>query len=312
MKTALERMLSPEAPLFLSDAGLETVLVFEHGLDLLHFSSVTLMADEKGRTTLRDYYTRYANIARRAGCGFIFESPTWRASIDWAEPLGMCWQELARLNREAVALMNELRDDMDHPLFPVLVSGCIGPRSDGYAPEFLTSVEEAREYHAHQAENLVASGVDMISATTMTHPEEAAGIALAAADLGVASVVSFTTETDGRLPTGQTLQEGIERVDELTAASPAYYMVNCAHPDHFRAALDEKAAWTRRIGGIRANASRASHAELDASEALDPGNPEELGQLYAEIRQSFPAIRLLGGCCGTSHQHIEAICEACA
>jgi len=67
----------------------------------------------------------------------------------------------------------------------------------------------------------------------------------------------------------------------------------------------------KRIRGIRANASRLSHAELDEATELDAGNPEELGQQYRDLRAKLGHITVMGGCCGTDHRHIEAICNAC-
>ena len=151
----------------------------------------------------------------------------------------------------------------------------------------------------------------MISAVTMTYPEEAIGIIQAASQFNIATVISFTTETDGRLPNGITLREAIEAVDNATDNGPSYYMINCAHPDHFSQALDENAPWVQRIHGVRANASRKSHAELDESKELDSGNPKELGKQYQALRQQFPHFNVLGGCCGTDHRHIEHISKCC-
>jgi S-methylmethionine-dependent homocysteine/selenocysteine methylase len=141
----------------------------------------------------------------------------------------------------------------------------------------------------------------------MTYPEEAAGIVAAANRVGLPSVIGFTTETDGRLPAGQALEEAIEQVDRDTDGGPAYYMVNCAHTDHFSGALAEGEDWTSRIGGIRANASRLSHAELDEMEVLDDGDPREFGELHQALAKRLPWLCVFGGCCGTDHRHIEAL-----
>ena len=116
-------------------------------------------------------------------------------------------------------------------------------------------------------------------------------------------------ETDGRLITGETLGEAITEVDALTDAAPAYYMVNCAHPTHFAGVLDDNAAWTKRIAGIRANASRCSHEELDNAEELDIGDPQDLAEQYLALVERFPHFKLIGGCCGTDTRHLEAIAQ---
>ncbi len=306
------RLPGQSAQLFLTDGGMETDLIFNRGIDLPLFASFTLLADDSGRQVLADYFTPYLDTARQHGTGFVFETPTWRASPEWGAKLGYDAAALDRLNREAVELMQEVRDGFTASGLPGVVSGNFGPRGDGYQPGALMEAVESAAYHAPQAVSLARAGADIITAMTMTHVGEAAGIALAARDAGVPSVISFTVETDGRLPDGTPLGDAIAAVDEITDGAPLYYMVNCAHPDHFGPALDEKSAWMARIGGIRANASRCSHAELDEAEALDEGDPLELGGQYRELLIRFPHLRVLGGCCGTDHRHVTEIARACA
>lgn len=306
----LRAPLSHPERLCLTDAGLETDILFNRGLDLPHFASIVLLRTDEGRQALRDYFRGFLALARRLGTGFILESPTWRASTDWAEPLGLSPAELDGLNRAALGLLSALRDEYRAET-PILISGCIGPRGDGYDPGRIMSAAESEAYHAHQARVLVSAGADMLSAITMTNVSEAIGIARAARALAVPAVISFTVETDGALPTGALLKDAISAVDDATGAYPAYYMINCAHPTHFSSILDEDAAWTRRVGGIRSNASRCSHAELDAMTELDIGDPAELAALHRTLRDRFPHINVLGGCCGTDLRHVTAIAEAC-
>ena len=296
---------------FLTDAGLETDLIFNRGIDLPHFASIALLASEDGQQALRDYFRGFLELAARMGSGLILESATWRAGPDWAEPLGFSGAALDQLNRDAIALLRALRDEYRNAVPDILVSGCIGPRGDGYDPGRLMSVEEAETYHRHQAAILRDAGADMLSAITMTNIPEATGIARAARALGAPVAISFTVETDGCLPTGDALADAIEAVDRATDAAPAYFMINCAHPSHFEQALEAGAAWTQRIGGVRANASRCSHAELDAMTELDMGDPAELAAQHRALRRRFPAINVLGGCCGTDLRHVTLIAEAC-
>ncbi len=296
---------------FLTDGGLETTLIFHQGLDLPCFAAIGLLKDAPGRQTLKDYYRPYLELAREQGAGFILESPTWRASADWGGKLGYSVTELADLNRQAIALMRELRDEYQTPQPPIIISGCIGPRGDGYNPSTRMTPDEAEQYHLAQIQTLRDAGVDMICAMTMTHAEEAIGIVKAAKTVPLPVAISFTVETNGTLPTGQPLGEAITQVDEATGSAPAYYMINCAHPSHFKAVLASGAPWTRRIHGIRANASRKSHAELDNSTELDAGNPVELGQSYQDFLQQLPHLNVFGGCCGTDIRHLRAISKAC-
>ena len=306
--------LSPLPPfdwLFLTDAGLETDLIYNHGIDLPFFASISLLRTESGRQALKDYYRPYLELAARHGAGFVLESVSWRASPDWAVPLGLTPAELDALNVASVDLLHELRDAFEPHGFPILVSGCMGPRGDGYDPGRIMSRIEAEDYHSHQAAILSSARPDMLSAFTMNNVNEAIGITRAAAATARPFVLSFTVETDGRLPTGDPLGAAIEVVDAATEDYPAYYMINCAHPEHFATTLDEDADWVARIRGIRANASRCSHAELDAMTALDAGDPRDLALRYRALRARHPQIQVLGGCCGTDHRHVEAIASEC-
>lgn len=296
---------------FLTDAGLETDLIFNHGVDLPHFASITLLASPEGIAALERYFRGFLDLAVRKKCGMVLESATWRASPDWAEPLGYSGSELDSLNSEAIAILQRLRDEYRAELPGIVISGCIGPRGDGYDSGRIMAVDEARAYHAHQIGKLVTAGADQVSAITMTNVPEAIGIVLAARDLSIPVAISFTVETDGRLPTGETLSAAIAAVDAATDGYSAYFMINCAHPSHFDAVLASGGDWVGRIGGLRANASRCSHTELDAMSELDRGDADELAAEYRELRARFPAINVLGGCCGTDVSHLTAIADAC-
>jgi len=295
----------------LTDGGMETTFVFHEGIDLPHFAAIDLMRNAEGRETLRTYYRRYTQMSVDHGHGFILESPTWRASSDWAERLGLSLDELAALNIDAINLMVEIRDEFASSPQPILVSGNIGPRGDGYVAGNKMSAAEAERYHADQIALFAGTAADLVTAMTLNYVEEGLGIAKAAKAADIPSVISFTTETDGNLPTGQALGDAINQVDAETGNAPAYYMINCAHPDHFRDAVASGGEWVNRIRALRANASRMSHAELDEAEELDDGNPAELGAQYKELMALLPNLTVMGGCCGTDHRHIEAISHAC-
>lgn len=303
-----DRLPQLEGDLFLTDSGLETVLIFLEAVELPLFAAFVLLDTEDGRERLRRYYQRHMAIAAAAGLGFVGESATWRANPDWATQLGYDTAALDRLNRESIRLLVDLRDDFGPPF---VISGCVGPRGDGYSPETLMTPDKAERYHAEQIGTFGATEADMVTAITMTHTGEAVGVARAAAAAGLPVVISFTVETDGRLPSGETLAEAVAAVDAATDVGPAYYMVNCAHPSHFEDVLAIDEPWVQRIRGVRANASRRSHAELDEAEELDDGDPDELGAEYARLRAAHPQLSVLGGCCGTDDRHVAAICLAC-
>jgi S-methylmethionine-dependent homocysteine/selenocysteine methylase len=295
---------------FLTDGGLETTLIFHEGHELPDFAAYDLLTREGGEDALRRYFEPYLRIARERGVGIVLETATWRANADWGARLGHGAEQLAHLNRRAVELLDDLRAEYETASAPVVVSGCIGPRGDGYVVGETMGAEEAEAYHGTQIGTFAETAADLVTALTMTYADEAVGIVRAARAAGIPAVISFTVETDGRLPSGQELRAAIEEVDERTAGAAAYFMVNCAHPSHFDAVLEPGTAWTDRVIGLRANASRLSHAELDVADELDAGNPEELALEYVALRERLPRLTVLGGCCGTDHRHVDAICRA--
>ncbi|MCU9846845.1 homocysteine S-methyltransferase family protein [Defluviimonas sp. WL0024] len=306
LKQDATRRFLDDPRIYLTDGGFETSMVFHEGLDLPAFSAVVLLDDAKTRAAVTRYFERFLAIAEEAGTGFVLDTATWRAADHWAAAIGRPKAELRQLARASVAFAQALRARWAGRVDPILIEGVVGPAGDGYAPESLLAPDEAEALHAGQVRLLAEEGVDFIGAITMTHPGEAIGIVRAAQAAGVPVVVSFTVETDGRLPNGQTIGAAIAETDAATGAAPLYYMINCAHPDHFAAELGQ-GDWRARIGGIRANASRLSHAELDKAEELDDGDPEEFGQLHAAFAGLLPGLKVTGGCCGTDHRHVGCV-----
>lgn len=294
--------------LFLADSGMETTLIFHDCIDLPYFASFVLLEDAAGRARLREYFEQHIQIARAAGIGIVLETPTWRANADWGAKLGYDAARLAALNRAAVDQLAELRDQLETPATPIVISGNLGPRGDGYLAGRTMSVAEAQAYHAPQIGTFAATAADLVSVFTMNYVEEAIGVARAAQAAGMPVAVSFTLETDGRLPSGMPLSEAIEATDAASDAHPAYYMINCSHPTHFAHVLHDAGPWRDRLRGIRANASKRSHAELDEATELDEGDPAELADEYRALRTLLPRLAVVGGCCGTDHRHVGAIC----
>ncbi len=296
--------------LFLTDGGLETTLVFHERVELPHFAAFDLLRTEDGIARLRRYFETYTRIALERNVGIVLEAPTWRANPDWAVKLGYDTATLADANRTAIGLLLEVRAALETAGTPVVISGNLGPRGDGYRADSRMSVAEAANYHGAQIATFAETDADMIGAFTMNYVEEALGIARAARAASMPLALSFTVETDGKLPSGQSLTEAIERVDEESDEYPVYYMINCAHPSHFENVLDELGRKVRRVRGLRANASRRSHSELDACPDLDAGDPRELGGEYRVLARKLPALTVVGGCCGTDDRHVAAIAAA--
>ena len=294
----------------LTDGGIETVLLFQEGIDLPHFASFPVLRDQAGRELITRYFDEFVALAKRHGVGLELGSATWRANPDWIEKIDGSREATAGVNREAIDFLTAYREAQDEDV-TLPISGAIGPRGDGYVASDLMSADEAAEYHRIQIEAIAGTEADLATAFTLNYVEEAIGVARAAESAGLPAALSFTVETDGRLPTGQSLGEAVQQVEEATGGSPAYYLINCAHPTHFADAIDPDAAWTDRLRGLRANASTMSHEELDAMTELDDGDPIDLGGRIRELVDRLPAVSVLGGCCGTDYRHIAAIAEAC-
>jgi homocysteine S-methyltransferase len=298
---------------FLTDGGLETTLIFLEGMDLPEFAAFPLLGDESGIERLERYYAAYEAVCAQAGVGFVAEAPTWRASSKWGSVLGYNHDELADLNRRGISRLAQRRASFESTVgAPYVLSGCIGPRDDAYRPSTFIGATEAESYHAEQIQTFADTDADLVSALTLTHSAEAVGIVRAADQAGIPAVISFTVEIDGRLPSGEALRDAINAVDDATGGAAAYYMINCAHPSHFESELGFGGDWLSRLKGIRANASRRSHAELDEAEELDMGDPDELADDYQRILAAHPHLTVIGGCCGTDHRHIAAIAQRCA
>jgi S-methylmethionine-dependent homocysteine/selenocysteine methylase len=296
--------------LFITDGGLETTLVFHEGFDLPEFAAFDVFRKADGYRVLHDYFLPYIRVAQEYETGFILESPTWRASRDWGRKLGYSPKDLRAVNLKSIAMLQDIRSSSGNGRSPLVISGCIGPRGDGYRADARMTAAEAKQYHQEQIDALRDAGADLVSAFTINYVEEAVGITRAAQSAEIPVVISFTVETDGRLPSRQRIGAAVEAVDAATGGGPAYYMINCAHPAHFSDSLPADAPWVHRIRAVRANASTKSHAELDASEELDAGDPADLGTRFAALKAKLPQLNVFGGCCGTDVRHIQKIAEA--
>lgn len=301
----IDRLMAGTTP-WPADTGLETAMIFHEGFELPEFASFVLLENPKGRDALARWFDGFVELARKGGTGFVLDTATWRANMGWAGALGLDEAGVVRANTEAVAFARTWRARHESPDLPILINGVVGPSGDGYRVEVGRAVDEAERIHTPQVRALAAAGVDMLTAVTMTHVEEAIGVGRAAKAAGLPHILSFTVETDGNLPSGQDLQAALADVEMATGGSALFYMVNCAHPTHFAHRLE--GPMRDRIGGLRANASRLSHAELDEATVLDDGNPAEFGSDYAALGALLPGLRIIGGCCGSDHRHVAAAC----
>lgn len=308
-RDTLSQILKPEG-LYLTDGGIETVLIYEKNLELPEFAAFTLLKSKSGRKVLNEYMIPYLKLAKEFNCdGFILGTPTWRASPDWANALGIEEEELAELNRLAVADLVKMRSSHDRKDFPIILAGMIGPRGDGYLVDHKMTNHEAREYHNVQIETLAQAGADCVIGVTINYVEEAIGIVKACQHNNIPCIISFTVETNGKLPSGQTLKEAIIHTDMKTKNGVLFYQINCAHPSHFRHLFEvPREPWMQRVRGLRCNPSPKSHEELNCSTRLESGDPIEFGLLHGQMKKLMPQLCVFGGCCGTNQEHLKQIC----
>ena len=311
LSSATAMTTTPALPQFITDGGIETHIIFNIGVELPHFSVFPLNDSAAGCEVIRSYYRDYLPVAKAAGRSFLFATDSWRASPDWADRLGYDRSLLKQNNATSVALCAEVAAEFAAAGVASDIAGVIGPRRDAWQHDASMTVAEAFDYHSPQVEAFAGTAATSLHAYTLTNTPEAIGIARAAERAGLPIVLSFTVETDGALPGGKPLGVAIAEVDEATGGYPAYFMINCAHPRHFTGKVKSGAPWVGRIGGLRANASAKSHAELDASPEIDIGDLAELAEDHAELLPSLPNLQLIGGCCGTDYRHVAAICSRC-
>lgn len=285
---------------WISWTGMETDLIFNKGVDLPSFAAFPMIDSAEGRERLDRYYEALIQIGRDTGVGIILDTPTWMANPDRAVAVGYAADDLPRVTREAVALARSAATR--NADVTTLVSVQIGPQGDGYQAG-ISAADTSAAYHGAQIQAAADAGADVVSAYTLGSTGEAVGISVVAKRCGISAIISYTVETDGRLADGTSLADAVVKLSD--AEEPAAIMVNCAHPDHIAMGLDG-GLWEAKLAGIVANASRQSHAELDECETLDDGEPDELSQQLAGLKQSHPNIRILGGCCGTDLRHLRA------
>lgn len=310
------RYLSPSEPLMLAQGGIETTLEFKTDFPLREFSAFEAALSDEWKHLIADDLKAYLRMAARHNLPLLVDTPTWRASPNWFDKLGTPQNDRETVYSRTLADTNAVIAQVERELgkLSVTVQGVIGPMGDGYCVDEVPTVDYARSYHSPALSAWKNAGVPEIFAVTMTSSNEAAGIALEAAALGLPLSVAFVLTVHGKLPSGETLPDAISFVDGVVAdKKPMCYLINCIHPKYIAPVLlkgvRSGATWVARVAGVRGNASEKSHDQLDASDSLDEGNPQEWARQMLALVDIDPHMRVLGGCCGTDICHINHIAE---
>ncbi|MGR3290894.1 MAG: homocysteine S-methyltransferase family protein [Paracoccaceae bacterium] len=298
----------PDGPTYLTTAGCETYMEYKKGFKFRHFCMFELLDNPAATDALRMYYRDILQVAQTYRKGTILCDIHYRASSDWGALVGYDPDQLDEISLRIMEFYQQLVDEHASADTPVLISNCIGPRGDAYQTNPKLTEQSAQDYHSAQINLLAGAGADLVTGLTLNSVPEAIGITRAAQQAGVPVVIAFTLDRTARLKTGPTLKQAIEQVDAATGSGPAYYMLNCIHPDDFEPAL-EPGDWIRRLNGIRPNASAMGKGILCKLDHLEQGDPVELGQQMGDLARRFPHISVWGGCCGTDAVHIGEICR---
>ena len=295
------------APLTVTDGGLETTLVF-HARDRPARLRRLPAARHRARAAPRSPPTTSptSTSAVRLGTRFVVDTPTWRANLDWGARLGYDADPARRRQPARRRVRPRARHQRARRSAEHVVNGVRRPtrrRLRGRRRPCRPS--EAAAYHGLQARAFAEAGAAMMTAVTMTYADEAIGVVRAAGSVGLPVVISFTVETDGAPAVGRAARRRDRPRRRRHRRDARLLHGQLRPPDALRRALDTGAAWLRRVKAIRANASRCSHAELDDATELDRGDVADLAALVRAAAPILPDLRVVGGCCGTDHEHVS-------
>ena len=267
-----------------------------------------LIYEDSGRMVLEKIYRQYIDIGLKYNFPILLSAPTWRANPE--RIAASRYQQHKTINADCVQFLQSIRDDYADYSNYIFIAGMLACRGDSYRPQEALSESDAREFHSAQAVMLAESGVDFIMAATLPAVSEARGIATAMAALGIPYVLSFVIRPNGVVLDGTPLHNAIDQIDSLQQRRPFFYSVNCVHPTVFRQALEHEVGASKsvqkRLFGLQANTSARSPEELDGLEQLDGSEPLGFAEDLLALHHKF-GFKVIGGCCGTDHRHIEAI-----
>jgi homocysteine S-methyltransferase len=300
--------LLDNSPCILGEGAVIERLRRDPGLTLdPHLVNAAFLYERTSRAALEAILHQYLAIGREFGLPLLVSTPTWRAS---RERIAAAGYARADVNGDNVRFLEELRQGTGEYARQVVVCGLMSCRGDAYRPAAALTLDEARQFHAWQAEKLAAAGVDLLLAATLPALSEAIGLALALAATGTPYLISFVARAQGTLLDGTPLKEAIAAIDAAATPPPLAYLLNCTHASFARAALlhpvNSSPLVRQRVVGLLANTAALTPEELDDSATLVEEAPETFAAGVAALHSEL-GLKLLGGCCGTDDRHIRAL-----
>ncbi len=266
-------------------------------------ANALLPYDEPGKKALISLYQRYIGVARKHDVPMIICTPTWRANEERLSNAHVT----DNVNGDAVTFLKEIRETWGAWSSNIFIGGLVGCKNDSYKPHEGLSTDEAKAFHSWQINQLAAAGADFLLGITLPALHEATGIALAMSETRLPYIISFVINKEGNILDGTSLERSFQEIDAACSRAPLGYMVNCAYPSFLNAARQPQSVLSRLIG-YQANASSLDHSLLDGSETLRTNAIPDWGDLMIELNTTF-GIKMLGGCCGTNHEHLQYIVQ---
>ncbi len=305
---------SPTPPIgtnevFLTEGGIETEIMYRHGFELPEFSMLPLLDNPKAVAAIRSVLSQHLDVAAEFGLSFMLTGLDYRASPDWGAKLGYSPAGLADATIAAIDLLRDIAKNYENQIPRLLIGGILGPRGDAYSLNREITEASSEDYHAVQLETLKRAKVDFTCAMTFNNIAESVGAARAAATAGMPFSISLTLDGTSKLKSGPSLAEAITEIDAKTGnEAPDFYMINCSHPLEYEPAL-EAGDWTKRLRGVRPNASKMDKLALCKLGHIEDGDPVELGAQLLSLSDRYPQLDIFGGCCGTGHNHLREIAK---
>lgn len=214
---------------------------------------------------------------------------------------------VTELNRSAAMLARAEADKADRP---VVVAGSMGPTGEIFQPTGTLSVETASQAFAEQAQALAEGGVDVLWIETISSAEEVKAAVSGAATTGLPIVYTVSIDTNGRTMMGMTAADTLEISADLSTPVSAVGS-NCGvGASEVVAAICNLSAAAQDLPNRPAFIAKANCGvpEFVEGQITYSGTPELMAR-YVELAADAGA-RIIGGCCGTTPDHIVAMRSA--
>ena len=274
-----------------------------------HIVNSGFIYDKDKRSVLAGIYRGYLDVGLKYDLPLVLSTPTWRASRERIAETDYGQKDV---NADNFRFLDDIRKSYGEYAGKIVICGLLSCRGDAYNQSEALTSKDAHEFHSWQANKLADAGVDFLLAATLPAVSEAIGLATALAATGKPYIISFVFRPEGTTLDGTPLKDAVSIIDTDVHPKPLAFMANCTHASIFKTAMmhpaHSSAAVRKRVVGVFANTAALTPEELDGSEELVEEDPQTFGDsvggLYGEL-----GMKILGGCCGTDHRHIDNLAK---